>query len=59
MESADNLRPSGMIGGGWVGSSSLKQPLLYLHHRQFRKDLLQDLEKESRNGHCCSRRRSH
>ncbi|XP_036054238.1 coiled-coil domain-containing protein 69 [Onychomys torridus] len=27
--------------------------------RQFRKDLLQDLEKESRNGHCCSRRRSH
>ncbi|XP_051023230.1 coiled-coil domain-containing protein 69 [Acomys russatus] len=27
--------------------------------RQFRKDLLQDLEKESQNGHCCSRRRSH
>ncbi|XP_052612975.1 coiled-coil domain-containing protein 69 [Peromyscus californicus insignis] len=27
--------------------------------RQFRKDLLQDLEKESRNSHCCSRRRSH
>lgn len=27
--------------------------------RQFSKDLLQDLEKESRNGHCCSRRRSH
>ncbi|XP_021033857.1 coiled-coil domain-containing protein 69 [Mus caroli] len=27
--------------------------------RQLRKDLLQDLEKESQNGHCCSRRRSH
>ncbi|XP_040604607.1 coiled-coil domain-containing protein 69 [Mesocricetus auratus] len=27
--------------------------------RQFQKDLLQDLEKESQNGHCCSRRRSH
>ncbi|XP_027283265.1 coiled-coil domain-containing protein 69 isoform X1 [Cricetulus griseus] len=27
--------------------------------RQFQKDLLQDLEKESQVGHCCSRRRSH
>ncbi|XP_028631759.1 coiled-coil domain-containing protein 69 isoform X1 [Grammomys surdaster] len=27
--------------------------------RQLRKDLLQGLEKESQNGHCCSRRRSH
>ncbi|EDM04462.1 similar to DNA segment, Chr 11, ERATO Doi 461, expressed (predicted), isoform CRA_a [Rattus norvegicus] len=27
--------------------------------RQLRKDLLQDLEKESQNGHCCNRRRSH
>ncbi|XP_031210935.1 coiled-coil domain-containing protein 69 isoform X2 [Mastomys coucha] len=27
--------------------------------RQLRKDLLQDLEKESQNGHCGSRRRSH
>ncbi|XP_021490286.1 coiled-coil domain-containing protein 69 isoform X2 [Meriones unguiculatus] len=28
-------------------------------NRQFQKDLIQDLEKESQNGHCGSRRRSH
>ncbi|GAB1296086.1 Coiled-coil domain-containing protein 69 [Apodemus speciosus] len=36
-----------------------KQLFLLEMLRQLRKDLLQDLEKESQNGHCCSRRRSH
>lgn len=51
----------GFLGerAGSSNSCSIRQPLLHLYHRQLQKDLLQDLEKESQNGHCGSRRRSH